>query len=143
MSDVRRAWGDPRAGSSLPGWDPQGGAARQRGLQTNQGGMLGFTHEVSGFPCSRKLSIQGSLQPPKPPARPPSRGGRLWATTVLSSALSLEPHRRWGRPLPSAPSAHGDTPHPALQPRSPSLQKPGSHLPPHALRTVHLVCSGS
>ncbi|CAN0563309.1 unnamed protein product [Rangifer tarandus platyrhynchus] len=56
---------------------------------------------------SQKLSIQGSVQPPKPPAHPPSRGGRLWATPVLSSALSPEPHRnaapdRGANPAPTS-----------------------------------------
>ncbi|CAI9179003.1 unnamed protein product [Rangifer tarandus platyrhynchus] len=58
-------------------------------------------------PWAQKLSIQGSVQPPKPPAHPPSRGGRLWATPVLSSALSPEPHRnaapdRGANPAPTS-----------------------------------------
>ena len=92
--------------------------------------MLGFTSEVSGFPCSRKLSIQGSVQPPKPPAHPPSRDGQLWATPVLSSAPSPEPHRRWGHPLPSAPAPTGTLHTPRCSPG------PRENLAPTSLHTL-------
>ena len=142
LADVCRAWGDHRAGSSLPGvGPPQGGAARQRELQTDLGRKPGFTREVPGFPCSWKLSTQGSSQPPKPPARPPSRGGRLWATPALcavagaSQALGTPPALRSQRPRGHSTPRTAAQVHAPAETRLPTEEQ--TQLPAPSTRSAH------